>query len=210
MSEWQKVKFLDVVQLNPRISLVKGEKYPFVEMNNAPAGARNPEKDVFQIYTGGGAKFEKGDTVIARIEPCLQNGKGFQSKYDKGFGSTEFLVFRPISDKVISYDYLYYFMGQKSIRDAMAKTMVGASGRQRVNNAFFNSISIKIPSFCSKTALFNDVPKNGSPNNVFLSDFIKSHKLDAVAFLSFNKRVFVSLNIFGNEIEYTLNQLLIN
>ena len=145
MTEWRKVKFLEVVQLNPRVSLTKGELYPFVEMSNAPIGSRYPENDVFQTFTGGGSKFEKRDTVIARIEPCLQNGKGFLSKYDKGFGSTEFLVFRPVNEEVMSYDFLYYFMGQQTIREAMAKTMVGASGRQRVNNAFFNDLFITLP-----------------------------------------------------------------
>ncbi len=145
MTEWRKVKFLEVVQLNPRVSLAKGDLYPFVEMSNAPIGSRYPENDVFQTFTGGGSKFEKRDTVIARIEPCLQNGKGFLSKYDKGFGSTEFLVFRPVNEEVMPYDFLYYFMGQKTIREAMAKTMVGASGRQRVNNAFFNDLFITLP-----------------------------------------------------------------
>ncbi len=127
MSEWKKVKFLDVVSLNPRIPLEKGVEYPFVEMSNAVPGARKPERDVFQKYSGGGAKFEKGDTVVARIEPCLQNGKGFQCSYEKGFGSTEFLVFRPLDIKEMDCDFLYYYMGQQSIRKTMAKTMVGAS-----------------------------------------------------------------------------------
>ena len=145
MSEWKKVKFLDVVVLNPRISLERGCVYPFVEMSNAVSGARKPEKEVVQVYTGGGAKFEKGDTVVARIEPCLQNGKGFQCSYEKGFGSTEYLVFRPSDNKVMDYDFLYYYMGQQSIRKTMAKTMVGASGRQRVNNAVFNDLIIHLP-----------------------------------------------------------------
>ena len=145
MIERKKVKFLDVVSLNPRVSLEKGVEYPFVEMSNAVSGARKPERDVYQVYVGGGAKFEKGDTVVARIEPCLQNGKGFQCLYEKGFGSTEFLVFRPISTKELDYDFLYYYMGQQSIREAMAKTMVGASGRQRVNNAVFKGLYINLP-----------------------------------------------------------------
>ena len=145
MSEWKKVKFLDVVSLNPRISLEKGVEYPFVEMSNAIPGARKPEKDVYQKYSGGGAKFEEGDTVVARIEPCLQNGKGFQCPYKKGFGSTEFLVFRSMNIKEMDFNFLYYHMGQQSIREAMAKTMVGASGRQRVNNAVFNDLQINLP-----------------------------------------------------------------
>lgn len=145
MNEWKKVKFLDVVSLNPRIFLEKGVEYPFVEMSNAVPKARKPEKDVYQKYSGGGAKFEEGDTVVARIEPCLQNGKGFQCSYKKGFGSTEFLVFRPKNIKEMDKNFLYYYMGRQSIREAMAKTMVGASGRQRVNNAVFNDLYINLP-----------------------------------------------------------------
>ena len=68
MSEWKKVKFLDVVSLNPRVYLEKGIEYPFVEMSNVLPGYRTPEKKVYQAYCGGGAKFEYGDTVIARID----------------------------------------------------------------------------------------------------------------------------------------------
>ena len=73
MNEWKKVRFLDVVHLNPRISLEKGVEYPFVEMSNVVPCARKPEKDVFKKYLGEGTKFEQGDTIVARIEPCLQS-----------------------------------------------------------------------------------------------------------------------------------------
>ena len=145
MNEWKKVRFLDVVHLNPRISLEKGVEYPFVEMSNVVPCARKPEKDVFKKYLGGGTKFEQGDTIVARIEPCLQNGKGFQCSYKQGFGSTEFIVFRPVNINDLDCDFLYYYMGQQAIREAMAKTMVGASGRQRVNNKVFNDLQINLP-----------------------------------------------------------------
>ncbi len=195
MSEWKKVKFLDVVSLNPRVSLEKGAVYPFVEMSNAVPGARKPEKDVYQKYSGGGAKFEEGDTVVARIEPCLQNGKGFQCSYKKGFGSTEFLVFRPLNLKEMDCDYLYYYMGQQSIREAMAKTMVGASGRQRVNNAVFNDLQINLPPL----NIQQEIASILSRYDTLIENYQKQIKLLEEAALRLYKEWFVELRFPGHE-----------
>ena len=195
MSEWKKVKFLDVISLNPRISLEKGMEYPFVEMSNAVPGARRPEKDVYQKYSGGGAKFEEGDTVVARIEPCLQNGKGFQCSYKKGFGSTEFLVFRPMNIKEMDYNFLYYYMGQQSIREAMAKTMVGASGRQRVNNAVFNDLQIHLPPL----SIQQDIATILSRYDSLIENYQKQIKLLEAAAQRLYKEWFVDLHFPGHE-----------
>ena len=195
MSEWKKVKFLDVVFLNPRVSLEKGAVYPFVEMSNAVSGARKPEKDVYQKYSGGGAKFEEGDTVVARIEPCLQNGKGFQCSYKKGFGSTEFLVFRPLNLKEMDCDYLYYYMGQQSIREAMAKTMVGASGRQRVNNAVFNDLQINLPPLKIQQEIASILSRYDS----LIENYQKQIKLLEEAAQRLYKEWFVDLRFPGHE-----------
>ena len=203
MIEWRKVKFLEVVQLNPRVSLTKGELYPFVEMSNAPIGSRYPENDVFQTFTGGGSKFEKRDTVIARIEPCLQNGKGFLSKYDKGFGSTEFLVFRPVNEEVMSYDFLYYFMGQQTIREAMAKTMVGASGRQRVNNAFFNDLFITLPPLPVQRRIAEAL----SRYDALIENYQRQIKLLEEAAQRLYKEWFVDLRFPGHQSTPIINNL---
>lgn len=195
MSEWKKVKFLHVVSLNPRISLEKGVEYPFVEMSNAVSGARKPEKDVYQKYSGGGAKFEEGDTVVARIEPCLQNGKGFQCPYKKGFGSTEFLVFRPMNIKEMDFNFLYYYMGQQSIKEAMAKTMVGASGRQRVNNAVFNDLQINLPPLNIQL----DIATILSRYDSLIENYQKQIKLLEEAAQRLYKEWFVDLHFPGHE-----------
>lgn len=201
MSEWKKVKFLDVISLNPRISLEKGVEYPFVEMSNAVPGARRPEKDVYQKYSGGGAKFEEGDTVVARIEPCLQNGKGFQCSYKKGFGSTEFLVFRPMNIKEMDYNFLYYYMGQQSIREAMAKTMVGASGRQRVNNAVFNDLQIHLPPL----SIQQDIATILSRYDSLIENYQKQIKLLEEAAQRLYKEWFVDLHFPGHETTKIVN-----
>ena len=195
MSEWKKVKFLDVVHLNPRISLEKGVEYPFVEMSNVVPCARKPEKDVFKKYLGEGTKFEQGDTIVARIEPCLQNGKGFQCTYKQGFGSTEFLVFRPVNINDLDCDFLYYYMGQQSIREAMAKTMVGASGRQRVNNKVFHDLQINLPPLSTQHCIANILSRYDS----LIENYQKQIKLLEEAAQRLYKEWFVDLRFPGHE-----------
>lgn len=195
MSEWKKVKFLDVVSLNPRVYLEKGIEYPFVEMSNVLPGYRTPEKKVYQAYCGGGAKFEYGDTVIARIEPCLQNGKGFQCSYSKGFGSTEFLVFRPLNKDNMDDNFLYYYMKRKFIRETMAKTMVGASGRQRVNNAVFKDLFIKLPPIDTQRRIADIL----SRYDALIENYQKQIKLLEEAAQRLYKEWFVDLRFSGYE-----------
>ena len=195
MNEWKKVRFLDVVHLNPRISLEKGVEYPFVEMSNVVPCARKPEKDVFKKYLGEGTKFEQGDTIVARIEPCLQNGKGFQCSYKQGFGSTEFLVFRPVNINDLDCDFLYYYMGQQSIREAMAKTMVGASGRQRVNNKVFNDLQINLPPLSTQHRIASILSRYDS----LIENYQKQIKLLEEAAQRLYKEWFVDLRFPGHE-----------
>lgn len=195
MSEWKEVRFLDVVHLNPRISLEKGVEYPFVEMSNVVPCARKPEKDVFKKYLGEGTKFEQGDTIVARIEPCLQNGKGFQCSYKQGFGSTEFLVFRPVNINDLDCDFLYYYLGQQSIREAMAKTMVGASGRQRVNNKVFNDLQINLPPLSTQHRIATILSRYDS----LIENYQKQIKLLEEAAQRLYKEWFVDLHFPGHE-----------
>lgn len=139
------MKFLEKIDVNPSVSFIKGTKYPFIEMANVDFYARSPKQIDIKEFSSG-VKFEKGDTVIARIEPCLQNGKGFfADNIYCGFGSTEFLVFRP-KDESIDNRFLYYFMLTHHIRQSMILSMTGATGRQRVNNDVFDNLEISIPS----------------------------------------------------------------
>ncbi|MDE6434679.1 MAG: restriction endonuclease subunit S [Lachnospiraceae bacterium] len=138
------MNFLEHIVLNPKIKLKKGEVYPFVEMANVSTNNREPDMIENRVYTSG-VKFEEYDTVIARIEPCLQNGKKFLAKGIKqGFGSTEYLVFRPMDDMVDAV-FLYYFMQTDYIRKSMIGSMTGSTGRQRVNNDIFKTLDIEVP-----------------------------------------------------------------
>lgn len=146
MSEWKKVKFLDYIELNPKVLINKGEICPFIEMANVDCNMRQPRSFEYKPFTSG-VKFQTYDTVIARIEPCLQNGKGFLfTKQGVGFGSTEYLVFRAKPSKTIPL-FVYYFMQTYKIKTLMCNSMSGATGRQRVNNDVFLNLEVDIPSY---------------------------------------------------------------
>ena len=138
------MNFLDYVEINPKISFNKGEIYPFIDMESVSTNYRAPSQIRYKEFSSG-VKFQDGDTVIARITPCLQNGKRFYCKgIGSGFGSTEYLVFRPKKDDVDNL-YLYYYMKTEFIKQCMINSMIGATGRQRVNNSVFKDIEINFP-----------------------------------------------------------------
>ncbi len=97
-SEWKEVPFSEAVLLNPATQLAKRVVYPFVEMSAITAGTRNVKCSEHREFTGGGSRFQHGDTLMARITPCLENGKlaRFQAPAGEpvGHGSTEFIVIR--------------------------------------------------------------------------------------------------------------------
>ena len=67
--------FFEFVEINPKVTLKKGIEHPFVEMDIVTPGRRYVSSINKRIYNGGGAKFQFGDTLFARITPCLENGK---------------------------------------------------------------------------------------------------------------------------------------
>lgn len=188
------MRFLDCIEVNPTVKLEKGKEYPFVEMANVDIYAREPKIIEMKKYTSG-VKFQKGDTIVSRIEPCLQNGKGFYAKnINEGFGSTEFLVFRPKNEKVDN-DFLYYLLLTDNIRKNMIGSMTGATGRQRVNNDIFNSLELSLPdieiqkSIAGMLSAYDDLIENNH----------KQIKLMEEAAMRLYKEWFINLRFPGHE-----------
>lgn len=143
--KFTKYDFLDAICLSPKVAIHKGDEIPFVEMANVATGNRKDPVAIEMRKFSGGTKFERNDTVIASIEPCLQHGKSFYfTEHDKGAGSTEYLVFRGI-DGITTNEFVYYFMMSYEIREAMIRSMKGATGRQRVDPEVFTGLKIELP-----------------------------------------------------------------
>jgi type I restriction enzyme S subunit len=135
----------DYVELNPRVPLVKGQLVPFISMDVITPGSRWVWPEEERPATGSGSKFAPGDTLFARITPCLENGKIAQFLgHHPGMGSTEFIVLRArhnISDPA----FVYYFAQNRELRSAAEKSMSGASGRQRANISALRDFECEFP-----------------------------------------------------------------
>lgn len=141
-------KLGEMIACNPTVKLEKGEKYNLVDIDSIQVGTRYVKGKELQTFEGkSGCRFQNGDTVMARITPCLENGKiaQIQCESEKGFGSTELLVFREIKDKTDS-DYVFSLMSTEYIRNLSANSMSGASGRQRADLSFIKNIKWDFPS----------------------------------------------------------------
>ena len=126
------MKLSEFIDINPRTSLPKGTEAEFVPME-----AINPQRRYVKTYPkkkySGGTKFINGDTLFARITPCLENGKISQFISDSSvpaFGSTEYWILRA-KEGVSDPSYVYYLAKSEVLRRPAEKSMVGASGRQR-------------------------------------------------------------------------------
>ena len=143
-----KCKLADIAEFNPKESLKKGTVAKKVAMDQLQPFCRDILSYTLEPFNGG-TKFRNGDTIMARITPCLENGKtakvAILDDRETGFGSTEYIVFRAkagISDE----DYLYYLICSPLVRDAAIKSMVGSSGRQRVQIDVVQNLEIDLPS----------------------------------------------------------------
>lgn len=145
MSKMEKLEYF--VNCNPSIKLKKGEYYPLVDIDSIVIGKKHPVDKGLVCFTGQScSKFQNGDTIMARITPCLENGKIAMIETDKEacIGSTELFVFREKKD-VSTNQFVYYFLRQKWIRDLSANSMTGASGRQRADLKFIKKIKVNFP-----------------------------------------------------------------
>lgn len=142
-----KYKLSDVVQFNPRESLKKGTMAKKVAMDQLLPFCRDVLSYAFEPFNGG-TKFRNGDTIMARITPCLENGKvakvNILNNDEVGFGSTEYIIFRA-KENVIDEDYLYYLVCSPAVREVAIKSMIGSSGRQRVQTDVLQNIKIDLP-----------------------------------------------------------------
>lgn len=141
-------RFSEIIEINPRESIPKGKVCKKIAMQNLLENTREIQGYTEEEFKGG-SKFRQGDTLFARITPCLENGNIAQVNIlDEGevaFGSTEFLVFRAKKNITLP-DYVYHLSKWNYVREMAIKSMTGTSGRQRVQNAIFDEILINLPS----------------------------------------------------------------
>lgn len=138
------MRLSDFTEINPYEKLPKGTIAKKISMEQLEPYKKFVSGYSLEAYSGG-AKFRNGDTIMARITPCLENGKtAFVSTLDKnevGFGSTEYIVFRA-KDGISNPDFVYYLVISSLVREPAIKSMVGSSGRQRVQQTVIDELEI--------------------------------------------------------------------
>lgn len=137
-TDWALVPIPEAVCIDPPTTACKSSVKPHVLM----AGLAPNSMIVTPSGTRAGlagSRFVNGDTLMARITPCLENGKTgyvqFLSEGEVGLGSTEFIVLR---SRTLTPEYVYFMARSEELRGLAIKSMTGASGRQRVQKECFD------------------------------------------------------------------------
>jgi type I restriction enzyme S subunit len=155
---WERVSTPEAIEINPSTRLSDETEHWSVEMADLPTDGM-----VIQQATKregrSGSKFRNGDTLFARITPCLENGKtafvDFLENGDTARGSTEFIVLR---GKRVTPEYVYCLARTHDFRGNAIKSMIGSSGRQRVQESCFEKFLVLVPTSTLLT-LFTDLAR---------------------------------------------------
>ncbi|MEM5805252.1 MAG: restriction endonuclease subunit S [Candidatus Aenigmatarchaeota archaeon] len=199
-SNWQELIFSEAVEINPP-RLLKRDDAPFISIRFVEPNRRRPIQIAKRKYLGGGAKFKNGDTLLARITPCLEHGKTVfisdLGENEVGFGSTEFIVFsgkKGITDNL----FVYYLCRYNEVRDFAIKSMTGTSGRQRVQADAFNNLKIKIPPLAEQRKIAKIL---GSLDDKIELNYEMNKTLETIAQAIF-KNWFVDFEPFKDQLVY--------
>ena len=130
---WTVAPLRELLEVNPKRSLRRGQIAPYLPMANMPTQGHVPNSFSVRPF-GSGTRFANGDTLVARITPCLENGKtafvDFLGANEIGWGSTEYIVLRPRPP--LSNHFGYCLARSAGFREFAIQNMSGTSGRQRV------------------------------------------------------------------------------
>ncbi len=144
--DWAKGKLGDIALINPLRSIKKGASATYIDMSNMPTSGPFPKDWIKREFTSG-IKFKNGDTIIARITPCLENGKtayiNFLNSDEVAWGSTEYIVMAPKAGYCA--EWVYSLARSNDFRDFAIQNMTGTSGRQRVSGDSIAQYEIAIP-----------------------------------------------------------------
>ena len=131
-------------------SLDKNTMVSFIEMasvSNEGYITERVDRPIGELRAGSYTYFAEGDIIIAKITPCMENGKcaiANNLTNHIGFGSSEFHTFR-CDNKALLTEYLFYFLNQPLVRKAAEEAMTGASGHRRVPASFYEDIMVPVP-----------------------------------------------------------------
>ncbi len=155
---WEVKALPETIEINPARSLQKGEVAPYLDMANMPTKGHTPNAVTARPF-GSGMRFINGDTLVARITPCLENGKtayvDFLQDGEVGWGSTEYIVMRP--KPPLPDEFAYCLARSVDFREFAVQNMTGTSGRQRVPATAMSNYQLPLPGGFEITEVFGEL-----------------------------------------------------
>lgn len=145
--DWVDTTLGEIAEINPRETIKKGVLAKAIAMDKLASFDKKITGFELKEFKGG-CKFKNGDTLLARITPCLENGKtayvDILEEDEVGFGSTEYIVIRE-KEKLSNKQFLFYLSTSPYFRKVAIKCMTGTSGRQRVQTDVLTNKIFIIP-----------------------------------------------------------------
>ena len=143
-------KLGEVCLINPKSCTLRDDtEVSFIPMTKVGEHGEFDASEIknYSEVKKGFTNFQNGDILFAKITPCMENGKGaiaHNMKNGIGFGSTEFHVLRPDTDKITS-EWLYYLTTWKAFRKEAERNMTGSAGQKRVPKTFLENYVVNLP-----------------------------------------------------------------
>jgi type I restriction enzyme, S subunit len=154
MSEWKKMAIGSAIDFNPPESIKKGIKAKKIPMGSLTEFQRKINGFELSEYSSG-PKFRNGDTLVAKITPCIENGKtafvDILEENEVAFGSSEFIVLRKTNQT--NSEFVYYLAISPTFRNRAISCMEGTSGRQRVNEKTLKSFELFFPTIYEQSQI---------------------------------------------------------
>lgn len=151
MNNWKEMELGKAIQFNPTERISKGQIAKKIPMDRLTAYEKKINGFEFAEYSAG-PKFRNGDTLVAKITPCLENGKTAQvdilENNEVAFGSSEFIVLRENENTI--NDFIFYLAKSPAFRKRAIGCMEGTSGRKRVNEGALKLQALPIPNIVTQ------------------------------------------------------------
>ena len=167
-TKWDKRRLASFCQTNPGkdqlSSLDDSYTVSFIEMSsvsNEGYITYKEDKTLKQLKKGSYTLFQDEDIIIAKITPCMENGKcALARNLTNGLamGSSEFHVLRTNNDVVIN-DYLFHLLNRQVVRDCAEQNMTGTSGHRRVPIKWYEDLDIPVPPIDIQKQIVEEIGK---------------------------------------------------
>lgn len=210
-SKFELIPFSKHVIINPSKTEIKNvsdeTEVSFVEMASVSDRGyiiNKVPKILGELRKGSYTYFAENDIIIAKITPCMENGKCAIAKdltNGIAMGSSEFHVFRCLPQ--IQNEYLFALLNNEYVRSIAQKNMKGSSGHKRVPELFYKEMMIPLPPLAIQQKIVDECKKVDDEVSKAIKDLDDSKDaINAIIMPCFDRFKNVVLNSVCDSFEY--------